>query len=102
MVAVRAESSPAGGGVVDRSRNRSSYQSTLRVQQQRAGLRRVGSAATMAALLAVPVLAASPAHAYSSQQWALDYLKASQDWQVSKGANVTVAVLDSGVASISR
>ncbi|HZU56929.1 MAG TPA: S8 family serine peptidase [Actinocrinis sp.] len=55
----------------------------------------------MAALLAVPVLAASPAHAYSSQQWALDYLKASQDWQVSKGANVTVAVLDSGVASIS-
>lgn len=60
----------------------------------------MGSAAALVALLAAPVLAASPAHAYSSQQWALDYLKASQAWQVSKGANVTVAVLDSGVASI--
>ncbi len=93
MVAVRAASGPAGRGVVGPS--------TLRVRQQRAVFRRLGSAATMAALLAVPVLGASPARAYSSQQWALDYLKASQDWNVSKGANVTVAVLDSGVASIS-
>lgn len=63
-------------------------------------MRRLGSAATTAALLAVPVVFAAPAHAYSSQQWALDYLKATQDWQVSKGSGVTVAVLDSGVASI--
>src|SRR6185437_9525889 len=92
MVAVRAASGPAGRGVVGPS--------TLRVRQQRAVFRRLGSAATMAALLAVPVLGASPAHAYSSQQWALDYLKASQDWNVSKGANVTVAVIDTGVASV--
>ncbi|MGH6655562.1 MAG: S8 family serine peptidase [Actinocrinis sp.] len=67
---------------------------------QGAVFRRVGSAATVVALLAAPVLAASPAQAFSSQQWALNYLKASQDWQVSKGSGVTVAVLDSGVASI--
>lgn len=67
---------------------------------KRAILRRLGSAATTAALLAVPMLVAAPAHAYSSQQWALDYLKANQDWQVSKGSGVTIALLDTGVASI--
>jgi type VII secretion-associated serine protease mycosin len=40
------------------------------------------------------------AQAYSSQQWALDYLGANQAWQISKGSGATVAVLDSGVASI--
>lgn len=92
MVAVRAKSSPAGRRVVERG--------VRRAQQQRTASRRVSSAAAMAALLAFPILAADPAQAYSSQQWALGYLKANQDWQVSKGANVTVAVLDSGVASI--
>ena len=83
MVAVRAKSSPASRRVTGRT-----------------ALQRVGGAAVIAVLLAVPVLSATPAQAYSSQQWALDYLKASQDWQVSKGANVTVAVVDTGVASI--
>lgn len=92
MVAVRATSSPAGRRVVKRC--------MPKARQQRTALRRVSSAAALAALLAFPVLAAVPAQAYSSQQWALDYLKANQDWQVSKGANVTVAVIDSGVASI--
>jgi type VII secretion-associated serine protease mycosin len=60
----------------------------------------MGSAAITVALCAIPVVGTSPAWAYSSQQWALDYLKATADWQLSKGSNVTVAVLDSGVASI--
>jgi type VII secretion-associated serine protease mycosin len=54
-----------------------------------------------AALLATPVLVASPAQAFSNQQWALTYLKADQVWQVTKGSNVTVAVIDTGVASVS-
>ena len=83
MVAVRAKGSSASRRV-----------------RKRATFRRVSSAAIVAALCAIPVVAAGSARAYSSQQWALDYLKATQDWQVSKGSNVTVAVLDSGVASI--
>lgn len=63
-------------------------------------MRRLGSAATTAALLAVPLLIAAPAQAYSSQQWALNYLNANQDWQVSKGTGVTVAIVDTGVAPI--
>ncbi len=66
----------------------------------RTAFRRVGSAAIVVALCAIPVVGATPAQAYSGQQWALDYLKATQDWQITKGANVAVAVLDSGVASI--
>jgi type VII secretion-associated serine protease mycosin len=83
MLAVRAKSSSASRRVTGR-----------------AALRRVGSAAIAAVLLAVPVIGAGPAQAYSSQQWALDYLKANQDWNVSKGSNVTVAVIDTGIASI--
>lgn len=83
MVAVRAKGSP-----------------TSRPVRKRAAFRRVGSAAIVAALCAIPVVEASAAQAYSSQQWALDYLKATQDWQISKGSDVTVAVLDSGVAPI--
>jgi len=83
MVAVRAKSSSASRRVTGR-----------------AALRRVGGAAITAALLAVPVVGAGPAQAYSSQQWALNYLKANQDWSVSKGSSVTVAVIDTGVASI--
>lgn len=67
---------------------------------ERTAFRRAGSAAIAIALCVFPVAGASPAQADSSQQWALGYLKATQDWQISKGSNVTVAVLDSGVASI--
>ena len=83
MVAVRAKSSSASRRVTGRT-----------------ALRRVSGTAITVALLAVPLVGASPAQAYSSQQWALDYLKANQDWQVSKGSNITVAVLDSGVAAV--
>jgi subtilisin family serine protease len=79
MVAVRARSSSASRRVTGRT-----------------ALRRVSGAAITVGLL----VCANPAQAYSSQQWALDYLKANQDWQVSKGSNVTVAVIDTGVASI--
>lgn len=68
--------------------------------RKRTAFRRVSSAAITVVLCAIPVVGTSPAWAYSSQQWALDYLKATADWQLSKGSNVTVAVLDSGVASI--
>jgi hypothetical protein len=83
MVAVRAKSRP-----------------TRRRVSERTSVRRVGSAAITIALCIAPVVGASPAQAYSSQQWALNYLKATQDWQLSKGSNVTVAVLDSGVAPV--
>lgn len=63
-------------------------------------LRRIGSAAVVAALLGVPVVAAAPAQAYSSQQWALSYLKATSDWKITKGSGVTVAVVDTGVTAI--
>ncbi len=66
----------------------------------RSTLRRLRSAAVAAALLAVPMVMPASAQAYSSQQWALDYLSANQDWQISKGSGVTVAVIDTGVASI--
>ena len=83
MVAVRGKGNPTGRGV-----------------KERTAFRRIGSAAIAVALSALPIIGADPAQAYSSQQWALDSLKAHQDWQLSKGSNVTVAVLDSGVASI--
>src|SRR6516225_7268608 len=83
MVEVRAKSRSAGHRVTER-----------------ASLRRLGSAATTAALLAVPLVFAAPAQAYSSQQWALNYLNANQDWQISKGSGVTVAIIDTGVAPI--
>jgi type VII secretion-associated serine protease mycosin len=63
-------------------------------------LRRLRSAAVAAALLAVPMVMPASAQAYSSQQWALDYLNANQDWQISNGSGVTVAVIDTGVASV--
>src|SRR5579871_4023365 len=66
----------------------------------RSTLRRLRSAAVAAALLAVPVMMPASAQAYSSQQWALDYLNANQDWQISKGFGVTVAVIDTGVAPL--
>ncbi|WP_084316524.1 S8 family serine peptidase [Actinospica robiniae] len=60
----------------------------------------MGSAIVAAALLVMPLGVAAPASADSSSQWPLQYLKANQDWAISKGAGVTVAVLDSGVAQI--
>ena len=42
-------------------------------------------------------LAITPANADRSHQWALSYLKADQVWQVTKGAGITIAVVDSGV-----
>ena len=45
-------------------------------------------------------MAASPANASVSNQWPLQTLKATQDWNITKGAGATVAVIDTGVASI--
>ncbi|MCF3100777.1 type VII secretion-associated serine protease mycosin [Streptomyces roseoverticillatus] len=54
--------------------------------------------AVLAAVLAV-LPAAGTAHADSIrvQEWALDTLHAEEAWQTTKGAGVTVAVLDTGV-----
>ena len=41
--------------------------------------------------------AAAPASGLDQQQWVLSMLDAPSAWQVSEGANVTVAVIDSGV-----
>lgn len=49
----------------------------------------------------MPLATATPAHADTTSQWPLQYLKASQDWNITKGTGATVAVLDTGVASIS-
>jgi hypothetical protein len=58
--------------------------------------------ASLAAVLVVmfPAAGALPARASTVDQWALAYLKASQAWQVSKGAGVTVAVVDTGVTPV--
>jgi type VII secretion-associated serine protease mycosin len=61
---------------------------------------RTATASLAAAVLAVALPAAAlPAQA-STGQWALDYLKAAQAWQVTKGAGVTVAVIDTGVTPV--
>ncbi|MFE9412561.1 type VII secretion-associated serine protease mycosin [Streptomyces sp. NPDC006704] len=64
--------------------------------------RKRGSAAVSAlcGLLLVGV-AATPAQAESTRekQWFLDAMKADDIWHISKGAGVTVAVIDSGVDS---
>ncbi|QIJ61711.1 type VII secretion-associated serine protease mycosin [Streptomyces sp. JB150] len=58
-------------------------------------------AALLSALLAASVALVPPtaAHADSirAQQWALDALHTRQAWQTTKGAGITVAVLDTGV-----
>jgi type VII secretion-associated serine protease mycosin len=66
----------------------------------RSTVRRSSSVAIAAVLFGFPMLIAAPGQGYSSQQWALDYLKADSDWQITKGSGVTVAVIDSGVTSI--
>ena len=62
--------------------------------------KRLGSAAIAAALFGLPLVSVAPAHADASSQWPLKYLKASQVWSITKGSGVTVAILDTGVASI--
>jgi subtilisin family serine protease len=65
--------------------------------------RRVGhltSAILAASLAGTPLVVAGPSYADTSTQWPLQYLKASQDWGVTKGSGVTVAVLDTGVTAI--
>jgi len=62
--------------------------------------RRLAGAALAAALLGLPLGVASPAQADVSSQWPLQYLKADQVWGLTKGSGATVAVLDTGVASI--
>lgn len=83
MVAVRAAVQPPGGRV-----------------NRRSALHKAGSAAALAALVALPVFSASPALAYSSQEWQLNYLNATQAWSMSQGSGVTVAMLDTGCKGI--
>ncbi|GAA2712728.1 MULTISPECIES: type VII secretion-associated serine protease mycosin [Streptomyces] len=55
--------------------------------------------AALAGTLAVAVLAAPPARADAirTQEWALDSLRVQDAWRTTKGAGITVAVLDTGV-----
>ncbi|MGK5531958.1 type VII secretion-associated serine protease mycosin [Streptomyces sp. URMC 129] len=63
--------------------------------------RALTAAVALGALLAAgPPLGAAPAHADSirdQQQWALDAINAPAAWETTRGAGVTVAVLDTGV-----
>jgi len=43
---------------------------------------------------------AAPAQADVSSQWTLQYFKAAQVWDITKGSGSTVAVLDTGVSSV--
>lgn len=52
-------------------------------------------------LLSLSVVSAAPAHANTASQWPLQTLKAGQAWDITKGQGTTVAVLDTGVASLS-
>jgi subtilisin family serine protease len=47
-----------------------------------------------------PALAAPDADAKPPAQWPLTYLKADQVWQLTKGADVTVGLVDSGVSPL--
>jgi subtilisin family serine protease len=65
-------------------------------------VRRRGAAAALAAVLAAAALlaGAAPARAdgvRNAQMWVLDAINAPAAWPVTKGAGVTVAVIDSGV-----
>ncbi|MDN3295258.1 type VII secretion-associated serine protease mycosin [Streptomyces ficellus] len=60
--------------------------------------RRTAVAAALAAT-AFAVLPATPAHADAirTQQWGLEAMRTDEAWRTTKGAGVTVAVLDTGV-----
>lgn len=82
--------------MIGRSRLRPSHGASL-AERYRAMI--AGVAAVLFFLLPA---AAFPAWASSVHvhQWALRYLKASQSWQISKGAGITVAVIDTGVTPV--
>jgi subtilisin family serine protease len=54
-------------------------------------------AATAAALLAGVLPARAAGDPYRDRQWGLDQIKAAEAWPVSKGAGVTIAIVDSGI-----
>ncbi|MEU2515714.1 type VII secretion-associated serine protease mycosin [Streptomyces syringium] len=62
----------------------------------RSGVRRAVTALAAATLVALP---AAPARADTirAQEWALDALRTQDAWKTTKGAGITVAVLDTGV-----
>lgn len=62
--------------------------------------RKVGGVLVAFGLVTAPLLAASPANADTSAQWALNYLKYSQVNALSTGSGVTVGLIDSGVQPI--
>lgn len=62
---------------------------------------RVSRAVVVAVLIGLPNASAPLAEADVSRQWPLQYLKADQDWSIAKGSGVTVAVIDTGIASTS-
>ncbi|MGW0333730.1 type VII secretion-associated serine protease mycosin [Streptomyces sp. NPDC003011] len=72
---------------------RTSPLSRARARTRRAGLVSVLLAATVAL---VPPTAAH-ADGIRAQQWALDAMRTEEAWRTTKGAGVTVAVLDTGV-----
>ncbi|GAA1985641.1 S8 family serine peptidase [Catenulispora subtropica] len=57
---------------------------------------RVARAAILGLILTPPL---SYAAASTETQWALQYLKANEAWKITRGANVKVAVVDTGVWS---
>ena len=57
----------------------------------------VALAAVLGAATSMPAAAAPADSVRDQQQWVLDMLGVQSAWSVSKGANVTVAVIDSGV-----
>ncbi|WP_232542698.1 type VII secretion-associated serine protease mycosin [Streptomyces sp. QHH-9511] len=63
--------------------------------------RAIGSGSLVAATMSLALLGlgATPAHAETvrDRQWHLDVMKADEMWKISKGAGITVAVIDSGV-----
>lgn len=66
--------------------------------------RRYGRTASAVLGLLVAVAAATPAHAESirDRQWHLDAMQAEQMWKTSTGKGITVAVIDSGVETLTE
>ncbi|MGK5543690.1 type VII secretion-associated serine protease mycosin [Streptomyces sp. URMC 127] len=59
--------------------------------------RRLLTAVLAAALAVLPAAGSAHADSIRVQEWALDALHAEEAWQTTKGAGITVAVLDTGV-----
>ncbi|MBP2402004.1 type VII secretion-associated serine protease mycosin [Streptomyces syringium] len=60
------------------------------------GVRRAATALAAATLVALPAGSAR-ADTIRAQEWALDALRTQEAWKTTKGAGITVAVLDTGV-----